>query len=191
MVSGKYLATWPVLVVGDQPETLSFTVAVDDPAHVPINGTTKLELAEGTVARREYITALARRRIHQRAFRERVLLAYRYQCSLCRLRHDELLDAAHIIPDAEPEGEPIVNNGLALCRLHHIAFDRFFVGVRPDYVIQVRRDLLEEEDGPTLKHAIQGLHGTRIALPKRRLDLPSAELLASRYDRFLEASATV
>jgi hypothetical protein len=52
-----------------------------------------------------------------------VLAAYRHQCSLCRLKHEELLDAAHIIPDADPEGEPVVSNGLALCRLHHSAFD--------------------------------------------------------------------
>ena len=80
-------------------------------------------------------------------FRERVLEAYRHQCALCHLKHDELLDAAHIIPDADPEGEPVVSNGLALCRLHHSAFDKFFIGVRPDYRIEVRPDLLEEEDG--------------------------------------------
>jgi len=38
----------------------------------------------------------------------------------------ELLDAAHITPDTHPEGEPIVSNGLSLCKLHQAAFDRFF-----------------------------------------------------------------
>jgi hypothetical protein len=36
----------------------------------------------------------------------------------------ELLDAAHILPDGHPKGEPVVPNGLALCKLHHAAFDR-------------------------------------------------------------------
>lgn len=138
--------------------------------------------------RRGYVTAIARRRLHQGAFRERVLAAYRHQCSLCRLKHDELLDAAHIIPDAEPEGEPVVSNGLSLCRLHHAAFDRFFVGVRPDYVIEIRPDLLTETDGPTLRHAIQALHGQRIILPRREEHHPSVDLLATRYDRFLEVA---
>ena len=80
----------------------------------------------------------------------------------------------------------MVSNGLALCQLHHGAFDRFFLGVRPDYVIEVRPDVLEEEDGPTLKHAIQGLHGTRIMVPRRREDRPAAELLEARYRRFRE-----
>jgi putative restriction endonuclease len=70
--------------------------------------------------------------------------------------------------------------------LHHAAFDRFFVGVTPDYVIEIRPDLLTETDGPTLRHAIQGLHGQRIILPRRREQHPSVELLATRYERFLE-----
>lgn len=53
-------------------------------------------------ARRKYITSSVRNRLHQRGFRERVLSAYKEQCALCRLRHRELLDAAHIIPDNEP-----------------------------------------------------------------------------------------
>ena len=58
---------------------------------------------------------------------------------LDRACHAELLDAAHIVPDAD-EGEPVIPNGLALCKLHHAAFDRYFLGVRPDYVLQVRPD---------------------------------------------------
>ena len=38
-----------------------------------------------------------------------------WRCALCRLRHQELLDAAHITPDSEAEGEPLVSRvaGLA------------------------------------------------------------------------------
>lgn len=187
VLPGKYVATWPVFIVQDQPEVLSFSVAVDDAQHLGLAESGRI-LGEASEVRREYVTAVARRRLHQRAFRERVLAAYRHQCSLCRLKHDELLDAAHIIPDAEPEGEPVVSNGLSLCRLHHAAFDRFFVGVRPDYVIEIRPDLLTETDGPTLRHAIQALHGQRIILPRRKEHHPSVDLLATRYDRFLEVA---
>ena len=82
----------------------------------------------------------------------------------------------------------MVSNGLALCRLHHAAFDRFFVGVRPDYIIEIRLDLLEETDGPTLKHAIQALYGERIILPRKREEYPAVDLLSTRYDRFLEVA---
>ena len=186
LVKGRYLATWPVYIVGADPQSLSFFVAVDDADHVSMSAYGEWVTGEGAEARRQYVTTVVRRRLHQRAFRERVLLAYRHQCAACRLRHDELLDAAHIIPDADPEGEPVISNGLALCRLHHSAFDRFFIGLRPDYVIQVRPDLLEEEDGPTLRYAIQGLHGQRIRLPRREGHRPNVERLTQRYERFLE-----
>ena len=186
LVPGKYSAFWPVYLVRDQPELLSFSVAVDDAIHATTPTDFRQAVAEGTDARREYVTAVARRRLHQRSFRERVLEAYRHQYALCRLRHDELLNAAHIIPDAEPEGEPVVSNGLALCTLHHTAFDRFFIGVRPDYTIEVRSDLLAEHDGPTLRYAIQGLHDLRISLPRHREELPSIEHLTTRYEQFLE-----
>jgi putative restriction endonuclease len=115
-----------------------------------------------------------------------VLAAYRTQCALCRLRHGELLDAAHIKEDSEG-GEPVVPNGIAMCVLHHKAFDKFVVGVRPDYVIEVRRDVLDEVDGPTLQHALQGMHGTGLLLPSRRTARPDRILLEERYDRFREA----
>lgn len=187
VVPGKYVATWPVFIVHDRPESLSFSVAVDDAQHLGLAESGRVH-GEANDLRRGYVTAIARQRLHQRAFRERVLAAYQHQCSLCRLKHDELLDAAHIIPDAEPEGEPVVSNGLSLCRLHHAAFDRFFVGLRPDYVIEIRPDLLAETDGPTLRHAIQALHGQRLILPRRKEHYPSVDLLAMRYDRFLDVA---
>jgi putative restriction endonuclease len=183
---GKYVPAWPVFVVGDDPAGLAFRVAVDDVAH------TRLDQALGVGAvwddaetgRRVYITAAVRARLHQRAFRERVLEAYRRQCAFCRLRREELLDAAHIVPDVDPLGEPVVRNGLSLCALHHAAFDYFFLGLRPDCVIEVRRDILEERDGPTLVHAIQSLHGERISLPAARAHRPDRGLLEVRYARF-------
>lgn len=186
ILPGKYLAVWPVFVVGDAPERLTFSVdlaATESNLLSPTHwGAVEPEI------RRKYATEEVQRRLHQGEFRQRVLRAYRHQCALCRLRHDELLDAAHIIPDSEPGGVPQVSNGLALCRLHHAAFDRFFVGIREDYVIQVRPDVLREHDGPTLRHSIQGLHDRRIILPRKRVERPAVNLLAERYERFQEAT---
>ena len=78
--------------------------------------------------------------------------------------------------------------GVALCRLHHAAFDRFFLAVRPDHIIEVRPDVLEEIDGPTLQHAIQGLHGQPIVLPRKLVEQPAPEFLSERYERFLEVA---
>ena len=185
---GKYVAAWPVFVVGDDRGGLTFTIAVDDRRHVwpSAPGQRSAMRDDSDSARRQYATAAVRQRLHQRTFRERVLDAYRRQCAFCRFRHAELLDAAHIVPDAD-EGEPVVANGLALCKLHHAAFDRYFLGVRPDYVVQVRPDLLAEEDGPTLVHGIQALHGTRISVPRNPTLRPDQHFLEIRYQTFRHA----
>ena len=188
IIPGRYLALWPVYVIGDEPEALAFSIAIEDAIHAGLFSQSQEATGEIAEGRREYVTSVARRRLHQRAFRERVLRAYRHQCAICRLRHVELLDAAHIIPDTEPEGTPVVRNGIALCRLHHAAFDRFFLTVRPDRIIEVRPDVLEEIDGPTLQHAIQGLHGQPILLPTKLAEQPDIEFLSKRYQQFLEVA---
>ena len=188
LLPGRYLAAWPVFVVADDPRTLKFTVQMDDASVLDFaapTAATSSSHAAGIEERRRYVTRELQVRLHQRSFRERVLRAYRSQCALCRLRHHELLDAAHILPDSEA-GAPLVSNGLSLCKLHHAAFDKMFVGVRPDSIIEVRRDILDERDGPMLLHGLKRLHGTRLHAPHKAEDRPDPALLQMRYDRFLE-----
>ncbi|HJZ12396.1 MAG TPA: HNH endonuclease, partial [Acidobacteriota bacterium] len=99
----------------------------------------------------------------------------------------KLLDAAHIIGDKEPEGLPVVSNGLALCKLHHAAFDGDFFGIRPDLVIEVKKKVREEKDGPMLLHGLQGLHQTKIIVPKSKKLAPDPDLLEMRFERFRQA----
>jgi putative restriction endonuclease len=184
---GKYLATWPVYIIGDDQSNLTFKVAVDDalPAVEYAQADVARQVAEVSDARHAYLTATVKVRLHQRAFREKVLDAYQSQCSFCRLKHRELLDAAHIIPDNMPESTSKIENGLSLCKLHHSAYDAFIIGVTPDYVLQVRQDVLEEEDGPVLQHGLKGLHNSRLILPSSKSHHPSRDALAWRYSRFV------
>lgn len=189
LLPGRYLAAWPVFVVGDDPSALTFTIQRD---HVSVLDrdipTLPPSVSHDARAdeRRQYATRELQVRLHQRSFRERVLRAYRSRCALCRLRHQELLDAAHIVPDSEA-GPPSVPNGLALCKLHHAAFDKMFVGVRPDGIIEVRRDILDERDGPMLLHGLKRLHETRLHTPRKTEDRPDPAFLKIRYQRFVEA----
>ena len=189
LLKGRYLPAWPVFVVGDNPGSLQFTLELEDDSILNIEGSSGgLGVAEYPDAGvRRYVTREFRVRLHQQSFRERVLHAYRDQCALCRLRHRELLDAAHIVPHSEPEGVPEVRNGLALCKLHHAAFDRMFIGIRPDLVVEVRQDILDEEDGPMLLHGLKKLHNRRIWVPKYYSSRPSTELLEHRYANFRSA----
>jgi putative restriction endonuclease len=113
--------------------------------------------------------------------------AYESRCALCRLRHLPLLDAAHILPDRHPHGDPVVPNGLAMCKIHHAAYDANILGIRPDHVVEVRRDVLIEIDGPMLRHGLQEMHGARIVLPRSRRDYPDSNRLEERYTQFQAA----
>ena len=72
-------------------------------------------------------------------------------------KQERLLDAAHIISDREDRGVPAVPNGIALCTLHHAAFDAHLIAIRPDYRIEVRQDILDESDGTSVDLRTAGL----------------------------------
>jgi len=122
--------------------------------------------------------------MHQQGFRRRVLRAYRETCAICRLRHKELLDAAHILPDRDERSDPRVSNGLALCKIHHAAFDKNVLGIRPDLHVEIHLDILQEEDGPMLKHGLQGFQNSKIIVPRSNDLKPNRDFLEERYDEF-------
>lgn len=185
VAAGQYFPIFPIFVVGDDPRTLEFTVVADRTADTRSKDLAPEHVGEhARELERRYATAAVQRRIHQAAFRERVLMAYRTSCTVCRLKHRDLLDAAHIIPDHEPAGLARVSNGLSLCKIHHAAFDSHILGIRPDYVVEIRQDVLIETDGPMLKHGLQALHNEKIGLPSKKPDWPAPEALEERYDRF-------
>lgn len=186
---GKYLAEWPVFIESDHPEGLYVNVSIDKRSTL-LNESSQApdQVAEAeAIYRRKYATSEAIVRLHQGEFRIRVLTAYKVQCAFCNLRHQQLLDAAHIIPDSEEGGDPVVPNGLSLCKIHHAAFDSNIVGLNPDYKIIVRKDILEEIDGPMLRYGIQEMHGRKILLPGSRKNWPNREKVAYRFERFLKA----
>ena len=188
---GKYLAEWPIYITNANPFELKFTISMED--QNIIQNQNELEYGNMKIAdaeaeyRRRYSTKKAIKRLHQGKFRVRVLSAYQEQCAFCCLRHLQLLDAAHIIPDTEEGGEPVVPNGLSLCKIHHAAFDSNIVGLSPDYKIIVREDILEEIDGPMLRYGIQEMHGQEILLPSKRNNWPDQNKLEIRFKRFLKA----
>jgi putative restriction endonuclease len=81
-----------------------------------------------------------------------------------------------------------VSNGLALCKLHHAAFDKNVLGIRPDLTVEIRLDVLEEVDGPMLKHGLQGFQGVRLVVPHHTSLQPKQEFLEERYRIFRKAA---
>jgi putative restriction endonuclease len=166
IVAGLYAAEWPVFIVGDDPAALTFTVSVDERRFATLDASGVQD--EAPDLRRRYATRLFRQRLHQTEFRERVVRAYQHHCAVCRLKRDEPLEAAHIVPDADPLGAPVVPNGVALCNLHP-------------------RGVLDDTDGPMLIHGLQGFHGTSLLLPRVPALRPDPVLLEVRYERFRQA----
>jgi putative restriction endonuclease len=179
---GFYDAVLPAYVLTDDPDHLQFTLVADHLSALPHVGDPIKD-----ALRREYATRAVLQRLHQQQFRRLVLAAYREQCCICRLRHVALLDAAHILADRHPLGEPIVTNGLGLCKIHHSAYDVHIIGIDPECRVHVRDDILREKDGPMLKHGLQEVAGARLLVPLRQDLRPNVDFLAERFDRFRAA----
>jgi len=180
---GLYRPVWPVFIIGSDPASLTFTAQVGKQLAVGESPAVGAEIE----FERKYITRLVQARLHQAGFRARVLAAYNNSCAICELKHPELLDAAHILPDKHPNGKPIIPNGISLCSLHHATYDQNIVGIRPDLVIEIREDILAEHDGPTLRYAIQALQGQQLHTPKDKALKPNTDFLEIRYEQFMKA----
>ena len=103
-------------------------------------------VAEATPVEKRYGLQIMKSRLHQAHFRKTVLTAYRNRCAVCELHVRPLLDGAHIIPDSDPGGDAIVQNGLSLCANHHRAYDRRILLVRGDYTIEIDQHEVKKDD---------------------------------------------
>ena len=80
--------------------------------------------------------------LRTRGFRQAVVEAYAHRCAVCGLKiHSPDLitwevQAAHIVPNGL-RGRDDVCNGIALCRLHHWAFDVGWFTLLDDYKLEV------------------------------------------------------
>ena len=176
-----YRPVYPVYIAGEDPSQHEFVLSF-------ARSEVGIDLRQLTAPEKVYAARMTKQRLHQPVFREQVLHAYASSCAVCRLKHAELLDAAHIIGDSEAGGEPVVPNGMALCKIHHAAFDRNFLGISPTLEVRINQRLLDEVDGPMLRHGLQEMHGTTISVPRSRSAKPDPNRLHQRFEAFLQAS---
>lgn len=110
-------------------------------------------------------------------FRAMVLGAYRHRCAICGLQL-ELIEAAHIVPHAHPQGLDVVENGVALCALHHKSFDMGLLYFDDSYSVLLnpgRLDYLRKVGKNIgLKSYVKSLR-TRLVLPSQEREYPSRQ----------------
>ena len=127
------------------------------------------------------------------AFRTAVLRAYERRCAVCdydiRLGDQLLgLEAAHIKWHAAG-GPDQVNNGLALCGLHHKALDRGAWGLEPlsrGFRILVSSDVYGRSEALRL---LRDFHGRPLRQPLLTHDLPLAEYALWHHEQVFRPPA--
>ena len=119
------------------------------------------------------------RRQRDPAFAGKVLGAYSNRCAICdydvRLRDSKVqigLEAAHIKWHC-CDGPSEVANGLALCALHHVLFDRGAFTIFEDY----RMHVSGEVEGIRLRQSLLDFDGRLIRLPGDDDHLPNIQYL--------------
>jgi len=86
--------------------------------------------------------------LRDRAFRQAVLEAYSYRCAVCGMKiysPNTLqweVEATHIVPRSS-NGKDDILNGIALCRLHHWAFDVGWFTLEDNFTILASKRINE------------------------------------------------
>jgi putative restriction endonuclease len=179
---GRYQAVFPTFITGWDSKAAKAQVAFSVPE------IKNLPKPPNDAAERRYALRLVKQRLHQASFRDAVMAAYKGRCALSGMPESMLLDAAHIIGDADDQfGQPVVQNGIPLSKIHHAAFDAHLVGVDPDFRIHVSERLLVQQDGPLLE-SMKRLHHGMLLMPERTQDRPDRDRLALRFELFKTAA---
>lgn len=111
-------------------------------------------------------------------FRKAVVHIYNYRCAFCGLKvtksiNQNIVDGAHI-KTFSLFYDSRVNNGIALCKNHHWAFDRGWFTLDTQYKIVVSQDLVEES--PYAK-PMKEFHGEKLLLPNSQQYFPDQKAI--------------
>jgi putative restriction endonuclease len=111
----------------DDAEVFLVTFAEDVPAAPPAEDGASPFVLETEVTRTNRSVV---NRPNQQRFKFAVLKLYGPACAVCDLAVADLLQAAHLRGKAE-RGSDDPRNGLVLCALHHVAYDRGLFAIEP------------------------------------------------------------
>lgn len=167
----EYYVFAPVFIAGRDDATRTFIVDLSERSIAPAPMLVADRPVDGYLAtlQKNYVETRVQRRLHQARFRNNILGAYRDRCAVCVLRLRPLLDAAHVTPDAGPTLTLDATDGLALCAIHHRAFDARILTYDDRYRVRV--------DLPSGAHRGEGEETMLLQYDGKPLTLPREEAL--------------
>ncbi|WP_157140189.1 HNH endonuclease [Roseibium aggregatum] len=130
-------------------------------------------------AKRKFAVHAAKRALRANDFSRRVLGAYQHRCAMCDMQL-RLIDGAHIVP-VEHSGNDQTSNGIALCALHHRAYDRSLVTFDPDFKVHVNEGLVKRLDAEDRAGGLKDFRDRLrpiINLPPDKKDRPKSLFVA-------------
>lgn len=182
---GSYKAIWPCFVryISPQEGYAVIDVGVQN---------TKFDMVSGryiipTEIESRYQVRESKTRLHQESFRQAILTAYSHRCAITGISEQRLIEAAHIVPDAEVKIQT-VSCGIALSSIHHRAFDARLLGIDADYKVHISDRLKAFEDNRFAKESFINLDGRRLDLPKGDSHRPNRDYLARTFEQYVIAS---
>lgn len=174
------------------PTLLAFLNDIVEEQPLPLD---QIEPENIEIRRREvkkWLQYARRRGTESEKFKKAVRAAYNFTCVVCGARFPGTdvnknpgIDAAHILPWAVYDLDKVYN-GLALCKIHHWAFDERLIDIvyrNGNYYVEVSAKAAASLSAPSfsinlLQHMAGPIHPRR--LPANPADLPRPELLARR-----------
>jgi putative restriction endonuclease len=119
------------------------------------------------------------RAVRNALFRQQVLVAYSYRCSVCgfdaRLGDSLVgIEAAHI-KWHQAGGPGVVDNGIAMCSLHHVLFDRGAFTLTSDARLEVSQLV---NGGPATADNLVRFHTQRLMMPPDPSWVPRSEFVS-------------
>jgi len=92
------------------------------------------EILDTVASPRKNVLQTINKKLRDSSFRSRILTSYGFRCAFCNLQL-KLVEAAHILPVSYEFSTDETRNGIALCALHHKAYDTGLVTMTENYEV--------------------------------------------------------
>lgn len=126
-----------------------------------------------------------KQRINQNSFRSIILANYNEQCAISGICIPQLLIASHIVPWSDDENNRLnPSNGICLSPLYDKAFDKGYIGIRPDdYTIIISNELKTYKNREFYQENFAPIENKSITLPIKHN--PNPEFLTYHIENIL------